>query len=167
MSDILDRLVRFSPHKQCMSSDLEVEAAAEITRLREENARLRVENKHIITEKIVLEWYPELDKQTGCYDYRIAMHSMGHAFDVFRQLVLNPALEENARMREALDRIEDDILFHIENYRQPNNEALMMWRRDACDALGKTGLRAAIREEVEASDSETPMRRSFSGGDDE
>ena len=54
--------------------------------------------------------------------------------------------EENARLREALDRIEDDILFHIEDYRQPNNEALMMWRRDACDALGKTGLRAAIRE---------------------
>ena len=39
--DICDRLVRFSRHKQCMSTDLEVEAAAEITRLREENARLR------------------------------------------------------------------------------------------------------------------------------
>ena len=41
--DICDRLVRFSRHKQCMSTDLEVEAAAEITRLREENARLREE----------------------------------------------------------------------------------------------------------------------------
>ena len=39
--DICDRLVRFSAHKQCMSTDLEVEAADEISRLREENARLR------------------------------------------------------------------------------------------------------------------------------
>jgi|DEB19_MinimDraft_3_1074340.scaffolds.fasta_scaffold00188_23 hypothetical protein len=39
--DICDRLVRFDLHKKCLSSDLEVEAADEITRLREENARLR------------------------------------------------------------------------------------------------------------------------------
>ena len=36
--DICERLVRFSKHKQCVSTDLEVEAAAEITRLREEIA---------------------------------------------------------------------------------------------------------------------------------
>ena len=38
--DICERLVRFNQHKECVSTDLEVEAAAEITRLREENARL-------------------------------------------------------------------------------------------------------------------------------
>ena len=38
--DICERLVRFNQHKECVSTDLEVEATAEITRLREENARL-------------------------------------------------------------------------------------------------------------------------------
>ena len=38
--DICERLVRFNQHKECVSTDLEVEAAAEITRLRAENARL-------------------------------------------------------------------------------------------------------------------------------
>jgi hypothetical protein len=40
VEDICDRLVRFNQHKECVSTDLEVEAAAEIARLREENARL-------------------------------------------------------------------------------------------------------------------------------
>lgn len=56
------------------------------------------------------------------------------------------AFQEIARLRRSLDRIQDDILDHIEDCRKPNNDTLMMWRRDACDALGKTGLRAAIRE---------------------
>ena len=45
MSDICERLVRFNQHKECVSTDLEVEAAAEITRLREENARLILATK--------------------------------------------------------------------------------------------------------------------------
>jgi len=39
--DICDKLVRFNERKECVSTNLEVEAADEITRLREENARLR------------------------------------------------------------------------------------------------------------------------------
>lgn len=93
---------------------IEEEQAAEIERLekernalREENARLRAENKHTITQKIVLEWYPELDKQIGCYDYRVAMNYMGQAFDVFRQLVLYPALDENVLLREDNSRLRE------------------------------------------------------------
>ena len=39
--DICDKLVRFNERKECVSTNLEVEAADEITHLREENARLR------------------------------------------------------------------------------------------------------------------------------
>ena len=54
--------------------------------------------------------------------------------------------EENERLRASLDRIQDAILYHIEDYRQPNNDALMMWRRDAIESLGISPLRAAILE---------------------
>lgn len=48
--DICERLVRFNQHKECVSTDLEVEAAAEITRLRQENTRLQAERDKAVEE---------------------------------------------------------------------------------------------------------------------
>lgn len=72
--DICERLVRFSKHKQCMSTDLEVEAADEITRLREENARLLKENSELILRAHALLWL--LPPEITCGELRKARDEM-------------------------------------------------------------------------------------------
>lgn len=42
---------------------------------------------------------------------------------------------ENMRMREALDRIQDAMLDHVEDHRTPGRATLIKWRKDALKAL--------------------------------
>jgi hypothetical protein len=84
--DICERLVRFNQHKECVSTDLEVEAAAEITRLREELYGANA----------------EIDQFSGILaDYKNAAASEAERANELN--AENIALcEENARLRDLL-----------------------------------------------------------------
>jgi|688.fasta_scaffold1713103_2 hypothetical protein len=77
-----------------MSNDAEA-FQNRIKELEEENAR-------ILSHKLALEWFPPLEKQTGCYDYRIATREISRAFDVFRAHLLNPLLEDNRILKKEI-----------------------------------------------------------------
>ena len=66
-------------------------------------AELEKENARILSHKLALEWFPPLEKQIGCYDYRIATREITRAFDVFRARLLDPLLEENRSLKKELN----------------------------------------------------------------
>ena len=76
----------------------------DMQRLRIEN--MRKENERILSNKLALEWFPVLDKQIGCYDYRVATSEISRAFDVFRKRLLDPCYEENERLKARIIELE-------------------------------------------------------------
>ena len=80
---------------------------ARIAELEQANTFLEMENKaqaNALSHKLALEWFPHLDKQIGCYDYRIATREITRAFDVFRARLLDPLLEENRSLKQEISK---------------------------------------------------------------
>ena len=132
-NDIVKRL-RNNPRA---FTDIEVfEAADEIERLRAELAAERRQNELLRASLANSELpcvYCSLPKEKWA-ECKNGFPGCGRADDAMGCPELGASLERDA-LREALDRIQDAILDHLEDDRTPGREALVIWRGAALAAL--------------------------------